>query len=85
MGSQFKCCRCLQYFTTYLVGRVDQQKLSALVLKTEKQSTSDTPESQLKEIALELSNKRPAIPDYGNPFPNPWVPVAPKLPANSGK
>ncbi|KAF6037316.1 RBM41 [Bugula neritina] len=65
-------------------GRTEQAALSSLVMKAAPASdTGSTPESQLQQIASELSEKRPSIPDYGHPFPNPWVPVTPKLAASA--
>ncbi|XP_067948943.1 RNA-binding protein 41-like [Watersipora subatra] len=65
-------------------GRTEQQKLSALVLKSASSGSSDTLDSQLRELAEDLSNRKLAFPDYGDPFPNPWTPVVPKLPAHEG-
>jgi len=67
------------------LGRTEQAALSSLVMKAAPASdTGSTPESQLQQIASELSERRPSIPDYGHPFPNPWVPVTPKLAASAG-
>lgn len=69
-----------------LSGRAEQKILSQLVVKSQSSELEDTPESQLKSIAQDLSDKPIPIPDYGDPFPNPWTPVTtPKLTPSQGR